>query len=121
MGKVADQLLKALDSLDESPQFCVSGSVAPVLPGLEIAGAGGVGVPISPATARQLIEHASQAPYGRGEETIVDPDVRRVWQIEPKTSLSIIRNGMPLLVGILATVKSEFGIKPRYAPTCTSC
>ena len=51
MAEAADQLLKALNSLDESPQFCVSGSVPPVLPGLDVAGVGPVGVPISPTSS----------------------------------------------------------------------
>src|SRR4051794_14531308 len=83
MAEVAGQLLRALDSLGESSRFCVSGSVDPVLPGLEVNGVGPVGVPTRPAAARQLIEQAAQAAYGRGEETIVDTEVRRVWQIEP--------------------------------------
>src|SRR5262249_10681555 len=110
MAEVTTQLLEVLDSLDESAHFCASGSLAPVLPWLEVEGGGPVGIPVSPSTARQLIEHASQAPYGRGEETIVDTDVRRVWQIEPKQLA--IRNPEwdGLLFSIVERVKQEFGI-----------
>jgi hypothetical protein len=111
MAEVATQLLRALDSLDESPRFCVSGSEAPVLPGLEVTGVGPVGVPVSPDAARQLIEQASQAPYGRGEETIVDTDVRRVWQIEPKQLAIHNPQWDELLANIVGKVKAEFGIK----------
>src|SRR5262249_54204502 len=78
--------------------------------GLEVEGVGQVGIPVSPSTARQLIEHASQAPYGRGEETIVDTDVRRVWQIEPKQLA--IRNPEwdGLLFSIVERVKQAFDI-----------
>jgi predicted 2-oxoglutarate/Fe(II)-dependent dioxygenase YbiX len=84
MPEAAEQLLDLLDALDEASQFCTSGMLAPVLPGLEVDGVGDVGLPIAPILARQLIEQAVQAPYGRGEATIVDTDVRRVWQIEPQ-------------------------------------
>ena len=84
MSPVVSQLWKVLESLGESSQFCTAGSLTPVLPGLEIEGIGNVGVPVSAADARRIIEQASQAPFGRGEETIVDTDVRRVWQIEPR-------------------------------------
>lgn len=84
MPDAAEQLLDLLDALDEASQFCTSGLLAPVLPGLEVDGVGDVGLPITPIQARQLIEQAVQAPYGRGEATIVDTDVRRVWQIEPQ-------------------------------------
>jgi hypothetical protein len=113
MAEVAAQLLQALRSLGESSQFCVSGSVDPILPGLEITGVGPVGVPISPATARQLIEQATQAPYGRGEETIIDTNVRRVWQIEPKQFALHNTAWDTLLAGIVDRVRKELGIKGR--------
>src|SRR2546423_488223 len=115
MAEVADQLLQALKSLGESTQFCVSGSVDPVLPGLEVTGVGPVGVPISPATARQFIEQAVQAPYGRGEETIVDTDVRRVWQIEPKQFTLHNAAWDALIAGIIDRVKTTLGIKGHVA------
>src|SRR5947208_639746 len=109
MAEVATQLLAVLDSLDESAHFCTSGSLAPVLPGLDVEGVGPVGIPVSPSAARQLIERASPAPYGRGEETIVDTDVRRVWQIEPK-QFSIGNPEWDALVsGMVDHVKKEFG------------
>ncbi len=111
MSEVVEQLLKALGSIDESPRFCVSGSVDPVLPGLEVAGVGTVGIPVNPSTAQQLIEHASQAPYGRGEETIVDTSVRRVWQIEPKQLANRNPQWGSLVEGIVKGVRSEFDIK----------
>ena len=110
MQDVAKQLFTALDSLDESPQFCMSGSLESVLPGLVVDGVGNVGLPVSPTEAQKLIEQATQAPYGLGEETVVDTNVRRVWQIDPdKFSL---RNSAweKLISGICENIKSEFGI-----------
>src|SRR5580658_4919944 len=84
MASVASQLWKVLESLGDSAQFCTAGSLTPVLPGLEVTGVGNVGVPIAAADARRGIEQAALAPCGRGEETIVDTKVRRVWQLEPR-------------------------------------
>ena len=39
---------------------------------------------IKPVQAEQLINVAEPSPYGRGEQTLHDPAVRRTWQIEPK-------------------------------------
>jgi hypothetical protein len=111
MAEVADRLLKALDALDASPQFCVSGSVAAILLGLEVEGVGPVGLPISPTVARQLIEQATQAPYGLGEATVVDTNVRRVWQIEPNRITIGNTQWDSLLTGMIDKVKTEFGIK----------
>lgn len=36
------------------------------------------------AEAKRLIQQASPAPYDRGEDTIVNPEVRRVCQLEPR-------------------------------------
>lgn len=77
------RLEKVLAPLGESCEFVASGTLPLVLPGLEVEGAGVIGLPISADEARRLIAAADQAPYGRGAETIVDTDVRRVWQIEP--------------------------------------
>ncbi len=113
MPEVSDQLLEVLASLDEASQFCTSGSLASILPGLEVQGVGEVGLPIGPAAARQLIQQAAPAPYGRGEETIVDLEVRRVWQIEPKHCAIHNPNWDTFISDIVETVKQEFGIDKR--------
>ena len=40
-------------------------------------------LPLLPIQAKELIGVADPAPYGRGEQTVVDPAVRRCWQIGP--------------------------------------
>ncbi len=113
MSPVVNQLWQVLESLGESSQFCTAGSLSPVLPGLDVEGIGNVGVPISAADARRLIERASQAPYGRGEQTIVDTNVRRVWQLEPQRFA--LRNAAwsAFMDGIVETVRKEFGIDKK--------
>ena len=95
MGDARQPLEVLLNSLGESYQFATSGSFPPVLPGLELKGDSSIGSPVSAADAKRLIAKASQAPYGRGEETIVDPKVRRVWQRretkECRWSVGIVR------------------------------
>jgi hypothetical protein len=112
MADPKQALGELLDSLGESARFATSGAVAPVLPGLDVKGVGSIGTPVTEEDARRLIAVATQAPYGRGEETIVDTDVRRVWQIEP--SRFSLRNAEwnAHVEAIVADVKEEFGI-PR--------
>lgn len=81
MANVRESLEQLLGSLGESSQFVASGAVPPVLPGLEVKGIGPIGCPVAAADVKRLIANANQAPYGRGEETIVDTKVRRVWQL----------------------------------------
>jgi hypothetical protein len=51
-------------------------------PNLEVDGLGRISLPLLPVQAEQLIAIARRASYGRGEETVVDTDVRRTWQID---------------------------------------
>jgi hypothetical protein len=115
MPESAQQLIDLLDGLDEASQFCTSGNLMPVLPGLAVDGVGEVGLPIAPAQAQQLIEQAVQAPYGRGEETIVDTDVRRVWQLEPRQFAMHNPAWGAFIDGIVDAVKHEFGIDQNVA------
>ncbi len=54
-----------------------------VLPGLEVAGLGPVALPLTVNTAKELIGHGHQAPYGKGTKTVVDTKVRKVWELDP--------------------------------------
>lgn len=113
MADAREGLVKLLDSLGESSQFATYGSLTPVLPGLEVDGVGAIGAPISAADAKRLIAAAAQAPYGRGEETIVDTQVRRVWQLEP--SQFTLRNAAwtDHVAAMVAEVRREFGISQK--------
>ena len=42
-----------------------------------------LGQPLCEAQAKHLIELASRAPFGRGEQTIIDTSVRCTWQLNP--------------------------------------
>lgn len=115
MADARQALTKLLEGLGESSQFVTSGSVTPVLPGLEVTGAGTIGCPVSTADAKQLIARATQAPYGRGAETIVDTGVRRVWQLEP--SQFALRNDdwSAHVAAIVEAVRKEFGIREKVS------
>ncbi|WP_406696446.1 2OG-Fe(II) oxygenase [Singulisphaera sp. Ch08] len=80
---VRERLSEALNEIDRPGSFYFSGSSPAVLPGLEIKGLGPIGLPLAPKQAKELIEHCHQAPYGKGEKTLVDRSVRRVWRLEP--------------------------------------
>ena len=54
-----------------------------ISPGLSVEGVGAVALPLSEAAAGELKAHAQPSPFGRGEQTLLDPSVRRSLQIEP--------------------------------------
>jgi predicted 2-oxoglutarate/Fe(II)-dependent dioxygenase YbiX len=75
---------------------------------LEVEGFGRVKFPVTPAKARKLLGLGRPARFGRGEETVTDPDVRDTWEI-PKHLVRAEWNAAMLKV-ILATIKEELGL-----------
>ena len=75
---------------------------------LEVEGFGSVRFPVTPAKARKLLGLGRPARFGRGEQTLTDPDVRDTWEI-PK---HLVRAGWndAALKDVLATVKEELGL-----------
>ena len=75
---------------------------------LQVEGFGHVKFPVTPAKARKLLGLGQPARFGRGEQTVTDPDVRDTWEI-PK---HLVRAGWDAaaLKDILATVKEELGL-----------
>jgi hypothetical protein len=57
--------------------------VAP-MPRLDVVGVGTISFPVPELQAREIIRVAERAPYGRGEQTVVDTTVRKVWQVAPQ-------------------------------------
>ncbi|KIH86389.1 hypothetical protein SPBR_08095 [Sporothrix brasiliensis 5110] len=47
-----------------------------------VNGVGSIDFPLREASAKQIIAQAKQAPYGRGEETVVDTSVRNTWELD---------------------------------------
>jgi hypothetical protein len=83
---------------------------------LEVEGFGPVKFPVTPARARKLVELGQPARFGRGEETLTDPDVRDTWEI-PKHLVRAEWDG-GALQDILATAKDELGLP--HAATLTA-
>jgi 2OG-Fe(II) oxygenase superfamily len=75
---------------------------------LDVEGFGRVKFPVTPATARKLLGLGEPARFGRGEQTLTDPDVRDTWEI-PKHLIRAQWNDATLK-DILATVKEELGL-----------
>lgn len=59
-------------------------------PALELQGLGTVGVPLGPVGAGAIKSVAHQAPFGMGEQTIVDTTVRDTWEMDAATVRQVI-------------------------------
>ena len=94
------------------PGSYASGGVCSMpLPSLVINSAPDViiGLPLADSQAKSIIDLSTQAPYGKGEETVVDTSVRRTWQLSP-THFSIKNKQWSSdLEILLKRVKEELG------------
>lgn len=52
------------------------------VPAVAVQNVGRIGYPLSTQQAAALVNISTQAPFGKGTETVVDVDVRRAWQID---------------------------------------
>ena len=78
-----EPLEQVLAGVKRTGDFFVHGALELPMPKVEIDGVGGLSFPVPPAQIAALIGHATRAPYGRGEATILDESVRKVWQVTP--------------------------------------
>jgi hypothetical protein len=63
--------------------FCCGGPANLPNPGLRISGVGCVSFPLQAAVVQAIKDVSSQAPFGKGPETIVDTAIRNSLQVEP--------------------------------------
>ncbi|MBK7002325.1 MAG: 2OG-Fe(II) oxygenase [Rhodoferax sp.] len=81
MKPLNDTLAATLTAVQRPGDYFASGTVEAYLPQLEVEAVGRIALPLLPQQAQQLIAVATQAPYGRGGETLVDTTVRKTRQI----------------------------------------
>jgi hypothetical protein len=105
------KLSQALSKIDRPGSFCVSGSAPAVLPGLEVQGMGPVALPLTAKQAKELKKHCEQAPYGKGEETLINTSVRRVWRMTPERFALTNPDWQAFLGQTLRTVQEELGLE----------
>ena len=78
-GQTAD---RRTSSISGTGSFTANGRLDDVNPGLQIEGLGTFGMPLSPPEIQRIIHHSKRAPFGKGEQTIVDESVRKTWEID---------------------------------------
>jgi len=110
---IQQQILKVLQKVKRPGSFCATGPLPPVLPGLEVEGVGPIAFPLTEDRAQALKKRARQAPYGKGEQTLVDTDVRRVWEIEADQVRLDNPEWSNVLADALQRAQSEMGLEKQ--------
>ena len=104
------EILRALGSVERPGFFATGGMVTMPFPALKIEGIPDtIGLPMSGSQAKSIIEKCSLAPFGRGEETIYDTNVRRSWQLDPSQFAIHNPEWKKELDSLLLEVKDELG------------
>jgi hypothetical protein len=112
-SSVQQQLLKVLERIDRPGTFCASGRLPSTLPGLQVAGAGTIALPLEKRQAAALKKLAHQAPYGKGTRTLVDTNVRRVWELDAG-QVALANPEWPAVVTqAIETVQSTLGLEKQ--------
>ncbi|HET6573365.1 MAG TPA: 2OG-Fe(II) oxygenase [Fimbriiglobus sp.] len=107
---ISERLHAAIRKINRPGSFCVTGSDRAANPGLEVVGLGPIGLPLIASQASTLKTHCKQAPYGKGEKTLVDTSVRRVWQLDPDR-FSLTNPEWPqFLRDMVKTVQRDLGL-----------
>ncbi|MFL5256300.1 MAG: 2OG-Fe(II) oxygenase [Rhodopila sp.] len=112
MPALTADFARILEHVRRPGDFFVSGTVDLRTPSLRVDGVGPLALPLLPAQAAHLAAVAEPAPYGRGEQTLVDPAVRRSWQIAPQHVHLGGRGWSATLESILARVTEGLGVEP---------
>ncbi len=110
MSTIPADLAGLLAKVNRPGDFFTSGTTEMLAPSLHVDGVGPVALPLLPVQAEQLIAVAELAPYGRGPETLVDPTVRRTWQIAPDRVRIEGRHWQRTLDAIVARVAEGLGV-----------
>ena len=104
-------LLEAITEIDRPGNIFAAGDRVPIMPGLDVEGIGKVGLPLSKSQARALIRRCRQAPYGKGTQTLVDTDVRSVWEMDSAHFELANPKWGTLIKSILKEVQQNLGIE----------
>jgi predicted 2-oxoglutarate/Fe(II)-dependent dioxygenase YbiX len=110
MASIATELAELLSTVRRPGDFVASGTVELLAPRLEVEGVGPVALPLLPVQAEQLVAVAERAPFGRGEETLIDTQVRRTWQIGADRMQIGGKHWARTLEAIMARVADGLGV-----------
>ena len=113
------EIIDILQEIDSPGTYAVGGSCDGklIVPGLVVDGVGPIGLPLSKSQAEELAKRCEQAPFGRGEKTIIDKSIRDTFQLAPhffqitnpswKTDMDAITKKVCLDLGVQYNLKVE--------------
>jgi 2-oxoglutarate-Fe(II)-dependent oxygenase superfamily protein len=81
-SEIKTTLDTTLSDVKWSGSVLTSGSFGKAFnPGLEVFGAGLIGLPLTAEVAKKIIQASHASPFGKGTKTLVDESVRKSWEL----------------------------------------
>ena len=77
------EVIASASDVEGAASFAASGTVDDAMPGLALAGVGPVALPLTDDVAPKIVAVAARSPFGRRDQTLLDEQVRRSWEVEP--------------------------------------
>lgn len=107
---ITEKLLETLDEITGTGKFSTEGKTKFFFPEIHVDDEE-LAFPIPPSQVKHLISLAEDAPYGMGEETVLNKEVRKCWQIDAG-QLNFPSKGKwtKYLSSILKDVAEEMGV-----------
>ncbi|KAK0718024.1 hypothetical protein B0T26DRAFT_830139 [Lasiosphaeria miniovina] len=108
---VYTELSQALDSVQAAGTFAAFAKIKEaIIKPFFVQDVGPVDFPLQESTARQLIEKARQAPYGKGSETFVDTSVRNTWELDASQLDHMVPQWTPTVDSACKWAAKQLGI-----------
>lgn len=105
------ELAALLRTIRRYGDFYTRGTAEIAAPNLAVAGLGMLSLPFQHSQLASLLAQAELAPFGRGEQTLVDTAVRRTWQIHPDVLSFGGRNWQGSLDAVVARAADGLGVQ----------
>lgn len=116
-GDIKKDLLNYLDNIASAGDFATMKSLPQlsVNPEIRLLGSENqeeveIGVPLGLQDAQRLINVARQAPFGKGEQTIVDTSFRNTWELNP-SQFSLSDKWQPYVDSLMMMACEGLGVK----------
>lgn len=116
-GDVKKDLMDYLDNIASSGDFATMKSMPnlSVDPDVRLLGKGDqedckIEAPLGLQDAQKLINAARQAPFGKGERTIVDTTFRNTWELDP-SQFSLSKNWQSYVDSLMRSACDGLGVK----------
>ena len=108
-----EQVHEALERIERFGSFVSWGRVVSVPLGFEVDSIGPIGIPLTPDQAQSIKSLCEPAPHGQGEKTVVDPDVRRCWRLDPSRFQLSTPMFLEQVNDILERVQRDLGLESQ--------